>query len=55
MRAVRPVVVDVLVGPLAEHGPRQRVGENDRGSVDDQVGGPRGRGGERGKARLRSM
>jgi len=52
VRAVRPVERDVLVGLLTEHGLGQRVGENDRSGIDDEVGGPRGRGGERGKARL---
>jgi hypothetical protein len=52
VRAVRPVVGDELLGPFAQHGLGQRIGENYRGVVDDQVGGPRGRRGERGKARL---
>ena len=49
---VRPVEFDELIGPLAEHGHGQRIGEDGRVVVDDQVGGPRGRRGERGLAGL---
>ena len=52
MGPVRPVESDELTGPLAEHGLGQRVGEDGRVVVDDQVGGPRGRRGERGQAGL---
>ncbi len=52
VRAVRPVEPDELPGPLAEHGPGQRVREDNRFVVDDQMGGPRRRRGKRGKARL---
>ena len=50
--AVRPVVADELVGPLAEHGLRQGIGENQGIVVDDQMGGARGRRGKRGQAGL---
>ncbi len=52
VRAMRPVESDELIRPLAEHGLGQRIGENGRVVVDDQVGGPRGRRGKRGQAGL---
>ena len=52
MRPVRPVVLDELLGSVAQHGPGQGVGEDRRVVVDDQVRGPCRRGHECGQARL---
>ncbi len=52
MGAVLPVVADELVGPLAEHGLGQGIGE-DRGlAVDEQMSGACGRRGKSGQAGL---
>ena len=50
MAGVLPVVADELVGPVAEQRRRNDVSEYERGRVDDQVRGARGRCGERGLA-----
>jgi hypothetical protein len=49
---VRPVKSDEFSGPLAEHGLSQRIGEDGRVVVNDQVGGACGRRRKRGQARL---
>jgi hypothetical protein len=49
---VDPVVRKKFLGALAQHGLRQRIGEDHRLVIDDQVRGPRRRRGQRGQARL---
>ena len=50
MRAVSPVIADEFVGPLAEKGGGQVIGEDDGLAVHDQVGGPGCGGGQGGLA-----
>ncbi len=52
VRPVRPVVRDELLGTIAEHGLGQRVGEDRRLPVDDQMSRARRRRGHSSKARL---
>jgi hypothetical protein len=52
MGAVRPVVADELVGPLAEHALGQGIGEDHRLVVDAQMSGACGRRHEGGQAGL---